>query len=503
MNKNSFFRETNNKKTFPKLTENKRVDLLIIGAGIAGLSCAYEMLPYSNNIVIVDQNRIYQNTTSSTTAKITFQHGYIYHDLIKMHGVDKAKEYMEFNKRGINRIREVVEKEEIDCDFKTLNSYLFALDNTELQNLENEYIAYQKIGIDSKYVEIDHSISRYKALKVENQARFNVQMYLNKLSDILENRNVEIYENTKIVEVNNKKQPFAKADNNCTIIANKIIICSHYPFFKKFNFFFMKMIPQIAYAVMGKPDKQIEDANYINTNSKNTIAFRYIKENEENKIIVSGGTHDSNKFKREFDQINQLTAFGKTHLGITNFDYTWSGQDYSSTDLIPYIGEVKRNIYIQAAFHEWGMAASASGAILIKDLIIRGSRKSNNLFNPKRVKPTRELICYNSKMVFTLIKTRIFPQCKTWKISPNTGKVVKYKGTPIGIYKDENSKLYLVKAICPHMRCGLRFNPVDKTYDCKCHGSRFKYNGKQIDGPSKYDLERIDPGFLEESHIEE
>src|SRR5690554_3648548 len=106
MYKNSYFREINNHKAYPKLEENINVDILIIGAGISGLHAAYELLPYSNDIVIVDQNHIYQNTTSSTTAKITYQHGYIYYDLIKKHGLENARLYKDFNELGLRRIEE-------------------------------------------------------------------------------------------------------------------------------------------------------------------------------------------------------------------------------------------------------------------------------------------------------------------------------------------------------------------------------------------------------------
>ncbi|MCK9537194.1 MAG: FAD-binding oxidoreductase, partial [Bacilli bacterium] len=83
--------------SFPVLKENIKTDVLIIGAGISGLSCAYELLDQALSITIVDQNAIYQGTTLRTTAKVTYQHGYIYHDLIKKHGIDKTKDYYEFN----------------------------------------------------------------------------------------------------------------------------------------------------------------------------------------------------------------------------------------------------------------------------------------------------------------------------------------------------------------------------------------------------------------------
>lgn len=38
------------------------------------------------------------------------------------------------------------------------------------------------------------------------------------------------------------------------------------------------------------------------------------------------------------------------------------------------------------------------------------------------------------------------------------------------------------------MGCSLLYNNVSKTYDCPCHGSRFKYDGTCIDGPSNKSL---------------
>ena len=216
---------------------------------------------------------------------------------------------------------------------------------------------------------IHSNISKYQALKVKYQARFNVERYLNKLASILEEKGVRIYENTKIVEVNYKTKAFAKSVDNFTILANNIIICSHYPFYKNFNFYFIKMIPQMAYATIGKSDLEIEDANYINTDENNTYAIRYIEIEDKKHLLISGLTHDVNKFKDAFEIVNKLKAFGKEKLRITEYLYTWTGQDYASTDIMPYIGKIKTDIYVATAYYEWGMAASSAAAILLKDLL--------------------------------------------------------------------------------------------------------------------------------------
>ena len=41
---------------------------------------------------------------------------------------------------------------------------------------------------------------------------------------------------------------------------------------------------------------------------------------------------------------------------------------------------------------------------------------------------------------------------------------------------------------CPHMGCALKWNALDKTWDCPCHGSRFTRDGKLIYNPATEDL---------------
>ena len=55
-------------------------------------------------------------------------------------------------------------------------------------------------------------------------------------------------------------------------------------------------------------------------------------------------------------------------------------------------------------------------------------------------------------------------------------------------YIDENKKEHIVYNTCPHLKCSLIFNEVEKTWDCPCHASRFDIDGKCLEGPSNYDI---------------
>lgn len=500
MNNNSIWENQKYPTTFPTIKNDVQTDFLIIGAGITGLSVAYELLSCYSNITIVDTNEIFQGTTSSTTAKVTFQHGFIYHDLITKHDVLKAKQYYLFNRRGLNRISEIVERENIQCDYQKVNGYLYCLSENEQKKLDLEFEAYHKIGITATQEKINPKISSYPALKVTNQANFNIASYLKAITNILIKNNVQIYEHTRIVDVNHRKHPYALTSDHHYIQAKNIIICSHYPVYRSFNFFFTKLIPQISYSVLANQATDIENANYINVENE-TIALRFIQEDGNWYLNISGSTHDANQFTHAFDEINKLKAFGEKHFGIKEYRYTWCAQDYCSTDYFPYVGRIKDNIYLATGYNEWGMAAASAASLLIKDLIKKNNSDFRELCNPLRIKVNQKLITYNSKMLVTFFKTRILIKKKIRKIAPNTGLVIKKDRKRLGIYMNENYQITIVNATCPHLHCGLHFNPIEKTYDCRCHGSRFLYNGKLIDGPSHHDLKTLDFSELDDFHL--
>ena len=77
------------------------------------------------------------------------------------------------------------------------------------------------------------------------------------------------------------------------------------------------------------------------------------------------------------------------------------------------------------------------------------------------------------------------PKEKLDQLKPGHGGVVEYHGEKAGVYKAEDGQVFAVSVKCPHMGCQLTWNPDEKSWDCPCHGSRFDYRGRLIDGPAQ------------------
>ena len=121
--------------------------------------------------------------------------------------------------------------------------------------------------------------------------------------------------------------------------------------------------------------------------------------------------------------------------------------------------------------------------------IINGKKnKYVSLFNPKRgisIDKIRNLFLYNIEVMGRYVINKI----NSNKSYYGNDVQIKYiNGKKCGIYVDKKGKEHIVSNICPHMKCNLIFNYIDKTWDCPCHGSRFDIDGNLLYGPSVFDI---------------
>ena len=176
---NSYWEEERkNHDLFEEIKEDKKVSVCIIGGGLTGLQTAYN-LSDKLDVVILEKDRICGSTSGKTTGKITSQHGVFYDYLINSQSKEFAKMYLEANEKAIQNIKDIVEKEEIECDLEEESSYVFTKQETKLDMIKNEQKAVDKLQKEkSDYVkEIELPTEISGAIEFKNQAQFHPLKY--------------------------------------------------------------------------------------------------------------------------------------------------------------------------------------------------------------------------------------------------------------------------------------------------------------------------------------
>lgn len=414
--------------SFPKADKETKTEVLIIGGGICGILCAYMLEQKGVDYILVEGSRIGYGITKNTTAKITSQHGLIYHKLIKSVGREKAQMYLSVNEKALREYKLITEN--IDCDFETKDAYVYSINDRK--KIEDEVRAVNSLGFNAEFAsETSLPFKTAGAVKFKDQAQFNPMKFLNGIV-----KGLNIYENTFITDIN---ENWAKFDGG-KIIADKIIVTTHFPFINKHGSYFIKMYQKRSYVIAFENADNV-GGMYIDE-AENGMSFR----NYEDLLLIGGGGHRTGKQGGNWKEIKE---FSEKYYPEAKERYYWAAQDCMSLDQIPYIGRYSKttpNLYVATGFNKWGMTSSMAAAEILADLVVGKSSEYETLFNPSR----------------NILKPQLF----------------------VNGFEAITNLLTPTLKRCPHLGCALKWNKAEHTWDCPCHGSRFEKNGDLIDNPA-------------------
>lgn len=428
INKISVWENSASLPQFPTLDGDIHTDVLIIGGGIAGILTAYFLNQNGVKYVLVDKGRICSGITHNTTAKITAQHGLIYHKIFADRGAYSAQLYLKANELALDKYCELCKN--IDCDFERSDNYVYSVYNRKI--LEKEMKALQKIRSNAEFCEnVIIPKKTVGAVKFTNQAQFNPLKFIGAICDGL-----NIYKNTFVSEMIGT----TAVTQNGKIYADKVIAATHFPFINKHGSYFLKLYQHRSYVIALKNAQNV-DGMYVDENRKG-MSFR----NYGKLLLLGGGGHRTGK---QGGNWCELRAFAKTVYPKAREEYFWAAQDCISLDGVPYIGQYSKrtpNFYVASGFNKWGMTSAMVTAMILSDLILGKQNDFAEVFNPSR----------------SILKPQLF--ANGFEATKNLLTVSEHR--------------------CPHLGCALKWNRAENSWDCPCHGSRFTESGEVLDNPA-------------------
>lgn len=430
----SLWRKNVEMPSFPTLEGDVKTDVLIIGGGIAGLLTAYFLHERGVPYILVEKDRICSGTTRNTTAKITSQHGLIYHKLLKNSGIEKAKMYYRANEEAVAEYTRLCN--DIDCDFEIKDNLVYSVSDREV--LEKEMSALLKIGCNAKLFDsVPLPINTVGAVAFSAQAQFHPLKFLGNIA-----KNLNIFEQTFVREMKGNIAVTDKAEIN----AKNVIITTHFPFVNKHGLYSLKLYQHRSYVIALENAQQI-GGMYVDENKKG-LSFR----NYAGVLLLGGGSHRTGKDGGNWAELREFAA--KNYKHSTEVAH-WAAQDCMSLDSVPYIGNYSANthrLFAASGFNKWGITGAMVAAKLLCDCVNGVKNEYYELFTPDR----------------NMLKPQLFV---------NTVESV------AGFVGFTGKR-------CPHLGCSLKWNSAEHSWDCPCHGSRFDKNGTVLDNPANGNLKK-------------
>lgn len=498
---NSFWIETTNKTNYPKLEKDTKVDVCIVGGGIVSAITAYLLMNSGLSVCVLEKDRVCTGVTANTTAKITSQHDLFYNYLANNFDLDFAKQYLNSNEEAISLIKNIVEKENIDCDFEMQDSYVFTTSKQEAEKIKAEVEVVNKLGLKAEYLtKIPLPVKDIMAaVKFPNQAQFHARKYVLKLFDIVSKNGVKIYENSKVTDIDHNSDNYTISTDLATVTAKYVVMATHYPIKNFPGFYFLKMYQSKSYAIAVDTKEELFPGMYINSWDP-VISFRTVPYNNSRLLIVVGSDHKTGATDVNIeDSFKNLENYIRNIYPNMEVKYRWSTEDCITLDKVPYIGEFSslyNNMYIATGFKKWGMTLSHVAGKIIADKILGKVSEYSKIYTATRLQPVKNIKEFGNilkQSTYSLVLNKTKKALNSLDdISNGNGGIIEYNNDKIGVYKDDSGKIYAVKPICKHLGCELSWNNLEKTWDCPCHGSRYDYMGNIITEPTKENLDIVE-----------
>lgn len=390
---------------FPVLEEDVKTDVLIIGGGMAGILCAYFLQANGVDYILAEGREIGSGITKNTTAKITAQHGLIYHSLLKSIGAEKAALYLKANQDALKKYAELCR--EMDCDFRFETSYVYSLNNR--RKLEKEAKALSSLGYPVEVqdtTELPFPVAG--AIGFANQAQFHPLKFFSQIVHKL-----NIYEHTFVKEL----QENTAVTENGKIVFDKAVFATHFPIINKHGMYFLKLYQHRSYVIALENAVDVKGM-YVDE-AMCGMSFR----NYKDYLLVGGGDHRTGKKGGNWQE---LRDFAGKYYPSAREAAAWATQDCMSLDGVPYIGQYSKrlpNCLVATGFNKWGMTSAMVAAMLLTDMILERENPYREIFNPSR----------------NMIKPQLL----------------------LNGFEATKNLLMITKKRCPHMGCALKWNAVE------------------------------------------
>ena len=487
---------------YPKLERDEAVDAVVVGGGITGLTAAHLLMQEGRSVAVLERERCAGIDTGHTSAHLTMATDLRMTELVNAFGRDHARAVWDAGLAAIEQIAEVVDDLAIDCDFALVPGYLHAPIGgaSDGAPFREEATLAADLGFDAQFLDQVPFVGG-PGVRFDGQARFHPRKYLAALAQAITDRGGMIFEQSPATEFSNR--PVSVKANGKTITCQSIVIATHTPLVGNAGIvgatmFQTKLALYTSYVVSARVAKgRVPDALFWDT--VDPYHYLRIEPRRDHDVVIFGGEdHKTGQAENTNACFDRLERTLQSMIGGVEVLHRWSGQVIETPDGLPYIGETAARQFAGTGYSGNGMTFGTLTAMMAADRVAGRRNPWTDLFDPGRKKVKGGLWDYikeNRDYPYYMIRDRVagVEGRSTRAVPRGAGRVIELDGQKVAAYRDPRGAVTTRSAVCTHMGCLVDWNEAERTWDCPCHGSRFKPDGKVIAGPAESPLDPFPP----------
>ncbi len=481
--------------TLPEL----ETDVCIVGAGIAGLTTAYELVRQGTRVTVLDDGPIGGGETGRTSAHLASAVDDHFYLLENNFGERAARLVARSHAAAIDYIENTVNELAIDCDFQRVDGYLYAPPGKNAdRELDKELTAARRAGLLVERVDrAPLPFDTGPALRFGRQAEFHPLRYLRALAEAVVEQGGHIHTGVHVEAIDPGQPLTLKLAGDRRLLCRIAIDATNSTITSPIKLTIRQAAYRSYVIAFDLAAGVIPHGLYWDT----ADPYHYIRlapgAAGREVLIVGGEDHRTGQGDPE-RAWTDLEAWVRKWIPVAGAVVSrWSGQIIEPADGPAHIGRSPdiEHVYVVTGDSGNGLTHGTIAGLLLPELMRGHWPAWADVYDPKRS---------HLHSIGTLVKdaAQSAAPYTDWlragdvssidDIQRGQGAVVRRGLHLVAAYRDEAGVCHLNSAVCPHLRGIVSWNGVEQTWDCPCHGSRFDARGRVLNGPASTDLRSLE-----------